>query len=403
MGTIRSVESLALAILRLIGEEARKERSARIIVQVPVDVGTYLMNEKRDWLNTIGERSSVNVVLIPNQNLQTPNYSIRRVRDDETLLAENSAISYQMVEQEELLPDAALTRDKKPTTEAPAVPTILPTAPAPVTSVAPPSVWPGETVPQRPGIFVRLWRWLFGAGTVAPAAPKPAPSRQHREHRDDRRDRYRDNRRGARDRDVRRDHHRGAQGQHRGDGHRRPESHQPKRESRPSGASAPVPAESRASNERATPEPRNDTTRVDRATRNDRAERSERGGRGRRGRRRRGGRDRGDAREGSANSGNGPETAPAQDRIEPAAASASDDRPASSTDSGRTAELPFSPANQRTEPARSNESQAPRRDDVERPASHAATGTETARPEDKYVVWSSSPSDSTTRGPGRDD
>src|SRR6185295_15037776 len=87
MGTIRSVESLTLAILRLIGEEARKERSARIIVQVPVDVGTYLMNEKRDWLNTIAERSAVNVVVIPNPNLQTPNYSIRRVRDDETQLA----------------------------------------------------------------------------------------------------------------------------------------------------------------------------------------------------------------------------------------------------------------------------------------------------------------------------
>ena len=81
-------------------------------MQVPVDVGTYLMNEKRDWLNTISERSSVNVMVIPNPNLQTSNYSIRRVRDDETQLVENAGISYQMVEQEELLPDAALTREK---------------------------------------------------------------------------------------------------------------------------------------------------------------------------------------------------------------------------------------------------------------------------------------------------
>ncbi len=53
MGVIRSVESLALAILRLIGEEARKDRTAKVIAQLPVDVATYLMNEKREWLHSI--------------------------------------------------------------------------------------------------------------------------------------------------------------------------------------------------------------------------------------------------------------------------------------------------------------------------------------------------------------
>ncbi len=52
MGTIRGVESMSLALLRLIGEEARKERTGRVIAQVPVDVATYLMNEKRDWLQS---------------------------------------------------------------------------------------------------------------------------------------------------------------------------------------------------------------------------------------------------------------------------------------------------------------------------------------------------------------
>ena len=51
MGVIRSVESLALAVLRLIGEEGRKDRTSKVIAQLPVDVATYLMNEKRDWLN----------------------------------------------------------------------------------------------------------------------------------------------------------------------------------------------------------------------------------------------------------------------------------------------------------------------------------------------------------------
>ena len=58
IGSIRSVESLALSILRLIGEDARKERTSRIIVQVPVDVATYLMNEKRDWLRDTEDKTT---------------------------------------------------------------------------------------------------------------------------------------------------------------------------------------------------------------------------------------------------------------------------------------------------------------------------------------------------------
>ena len=413
MGTIRSVESLTLAILRLIGEEARKERSARIIVQVPVDVGTYLMNEKRDWLNTISERSSVNVMVIPNPNLQTPNYSIRRVRDDETQLVENAGISYQMVEQEELLPDAALTREKKPASEAPAVPTVLPTAPAPVSVVTAPNAWTAEPTPQRPGIFVRLWRWLFGTGPAAPAAPQPTTaSRQHREHRDERRDqRPRDSRRGGRDRDTRREPHRSAQGSHRGDGgHRRSDSHQ-RRDGKHVAAPAPSVPESPALSERPAAEPRNEAPRADRAAqkdrpeRGDRAERSERGGRGRRGRRRRGGRDRAENRDSTGVAANGPESTQGPARTEPAPASSNgDERPAPRSDSGQTAELPFSSANQRGEP-RPAANSAAQRDDAERATPQAAVGAETPRPnqEGKFVVWTSSPSDSSPHGPGRDD
>jgi ribonuclease E len=408
MGTIRSVESLTLAILRLIGEEARKERSARILVQVPVDVGTYLMNEKREWLNTISERSNVNVVVIPNQNLQTPTYSIKRVRDDETQLAENSAISYQMIEQEELLPDSVLNRDKKPTTEAPAVPTVLPTAPAPVSTAPPPTpnLWTGEPVPQRPGIFVRLWRWLFGSGT--PAAPeRPAPSRQHREHREERRDhRPREGRRGGRDRETRHEH-RGGQSHRRSEsGHRRPDSH-PRRDAKPTPAPVAAAAgEAQPPHERHATEQRPEAPRADKAPRGDRperGERGERGGRGRRGRRRRGGRDRGEVREGSSgNSGN----ESAQPRAEPQTNyPPADDRPARS-DTGQTADLPFAAANDRGEPARSGgEDTRPPREPGERPAPQAAAGAESAHAgaAQKFVVWSSSPSDTSPHGPGRDD
>src|SRR5690606_40185538 len=112
-GNVRSVESLALAILRLIGEEARKERTAKVIEQLPVDVSNYLMNEKREWVHTIQERNNVQVVLIGNPNLETPNYSIKRVRDDEANLPENSATSYKMVQPKED-PSLAYEEIKRP-------------------------------------------------------------------------------------------------------------------------------------------------------------------------------------------------------------------------------------------------------------------------------------------------
>src|SRR6201999_475308 len=127
MGTIRGVESMSLALLRLIGEEARKERTGRVIAQVPVDVATYLMNEKRDWLNQIESRDRVSLVIVPNPHMLTPAYSLRRIRDDEKELPENNSVSYQIAETP-TVDDANIgERDKKPQGEVPLVPSILPT------------------------------------------------------------------------------------------------------------------------------------------------------------------------------------------------------------------------------------------------------------------------------------
>jgi ribonuclease E len=73
IGSIRSVESMTLAILRLIGEEARKDKTAQIIAQVPVEVATYLMNEKREWMRTLEDKSSVDLMIVPNPHIQTRN------------------------------------------------------------------------------------------------------------------------------------------------------------------------------------------------------------------------------------------------------------------------------------------------------------------------------------------
>src|SRR3974390_44216 len=134
IGSIRSVESMTLAVLRLIGEELRKERTARIVAQVPVAVATYLINEKREWLRTLEDKSEAELIIVPNENMQTPEYSIRRVRDDEMELPEQRQATYLMPTAPEVAEPG--TQDRKPPQEAPAVVPILPSTSAPVSAPA---------------------------------------------------------------------------------------------------------------------------------------------------------------------------------------------------------------------------------------------------------------------------
>ena len=169
-GNIRSVESLALAILRLVGEEARKERTAKVIAQLPMDVANYILNEKRDWVQTLQEANGVTVVLLGNPDLETPNYVLRRVRDDEVGLPENAGTSYKLIEPK---PDMSVAYEevkKQPKTEEAAVSNVLPSTPVPTPAAPPPpapeppqAAAPQAAAPQL-GIFTRLWRFLFGSG-----------------------------------------------------------------------------------------------------------------------------------------------------------------------------------------------------------------------------------------------
>ncbi|MDH5551973.1 MAG: Rne/Rng family ribonuclease, partial [Nitrosomonas sp.] len=107
-GHIRGTDSSALHILRIIQEEAMKDQTDALHVQVPVDVATYLLNEKRTEIHDIEARLKVNVILIPNVNFETPNYSIERIRHDDAKNSEAKA-SYQMIEKavdEVILPSA---------------------------------------------------------------------------------------------------------------------------------------------------------------------------------------------------------------------------------------------------------------------------------------------------------
>ena len=131
-GHIRGIESTALHILRIVQEDAMKENSAIIQVQLPVEVATFLLNEKRADIHTIEQRMGVQVVLVPNIHLETPNYNIVRVKHDD-VTDDSHRASYKMVEmptETSYIPSAEETvKAVKPVA---AVKGITPAAPAPI-------------------------------------------------------------------------------------------------------------------------------------------------------------------------------------------------------------------------------------------------------------------------------
>jgi ribonuclease E len=212
IGSIRSIESLALSILRLVGEETRKDRTARLIVQVPVDVATYLINEKREALRALEDKTHAQMVIVPNPHIQTPEFSIRRVRDDEAQLAENSQVSYQ-------IPAApvvaeAIERERKPAAEPPAVPALIPKTAAPVVAPPPPKPAPVVAPPPPTESFWGRLKRVFGADPVtAPVTDTngSAPAAAREPAHEPRRAGYERDRgsRGGRGRDRRPDHRHG--------------------------------------------------------------------------------------------------------------------------------------------------------------------------------------------------
>jgi len=131
-GHIRGIESTALHILRITQEDAMKENSAIIQVQLPVEVATFLLNEKRADIHKIEQRMGVEVVLIPNIHLETPNYNIVRIKHDDVNQDTNRA-SYKMVEMpSEPTYVSHAAEEAKAVRPVAAVKGITPAAPAPI-------------------------------------------------------------------------------------------------------------------------------------------------------------------------------------------------------------------------------------------------------------------------------
>jgi ribonuclease E len=179
-GVIRGIESSALHILRIIQEEAMKENTGAIYAQLPVEVATFLLNEKRAEVHAIEARLNGNIVLIPNIHLDTPHYSIQRVRSDSLHTHEEMTPSYSMVE-----PPAEKDEQASKTHEP------LQRQEAAVKSITPGTAPAARPAKSSPGLLTRVAAWFTSIMSV-PQAPKstarhhPPRDRRPRQERFDR-------------------------------------------------------------------------------------------------------------------------------------------------------------------------------------------------------------------------
>jgi len=172
-GVIRDAESSALHVLRLLQEEAMKENTAAVHAQVPVDVATYLLNEKRADITKMEARLKVNLMLIPNKHLETPHHHIERLRHDDPRLEELKT-SFELVEAPATnAPWQPRESEIKARPEA-LVKGITPSQPAPVSTPAAPAAAPAAPAAAGGlgGLFKRLVGWLTGnTESAKPATP----------------------------------------------------------------------------------------------------------------------------------------------------------------------------------------------------------------------------------------
>ncbi len=158
-GTIRSVESLALSILRLVEEEVMKDYTGQIVVQAPNDVVNFLHNEKRAALADIEKRHSVPIMMLANEHMVTPHFEIHRVKKSEV----SADPSYSRIDQ----PEAQLVANERSQANVTAVP-----APA-VKRIVPDQPIPKRQEEKAPGLFSRLANALF-SGSKEEKESQPA-------------------------------------------------------------------------------------------------------------------------------------------------------------------------------------------------------------------------------------
>ncbi|MHA7600317.1 Rne/Rng family ribonuclease [Alicycliphilus sp. T452] len=221
-GHVRDTEGFSLQMLRMIQEESMKDNTAAVHCQVPVEVASFLLNEKRTEIAKIELKQRVNVVLIPNKSLETPHYKLERLKHDDPRL-ESLEASYKLADVEEEQ-TRVTRRSQEPTNkQTPVIKGVLPDAPAPVAEPRPEAApaaargpargqgqgQPRAAAPAQPprpapapeqGFFAWL-KSLFGfapaPAPVATPAPQPAEPAARGEARRDGRGGERGSRRGG--------------------------------------------------------------------------------------------------------------------------------------------------------------------------------------------------------------
>ena len=176
VGVIRGVESLGLSILRLLEEEALKENTKRIMVQLPVDVATFLLNEKRHHLTHLEDRHHLHILIVPNEHLETPQYLIERTRLNEEV---SEQMSYQAKEvPSPMLEEIEAEKTAQPK-EEPAIKSIQPEMPAPLIEQA--LAAQQATSQSKPSLIKRIWQFFAGKEVEEIKAPT-SPKRERTNH-----------------------------------------------------------------------------------------------------------------------------------------------------------------------------------------------------------------------------
>jgi ribonuclease E len=287
-GHIRDTESSALQILRIIQEESMKDNTAAVHAQVPVEVASFLLNEKRTEIAKIELKQRISVLLVPNKAMETPHYKLERLKHDDPRL-DNIEASYKMAEVVED-PTTVTRRSQEPTNrQTPVIKGVLPDAPAPqalpkpepvarpragqgarpaAAPVAATSAQPAAA-PAESGFFGWL-KGLFGVKAVEPA-PAPAaidPKKEEKRETRTERDEGRNGRGNRGPRNGERGEGRNGRGGRNGDRTERGEGRPPRDADKPRDAEGRAPRSER---------PEGEVRREGRPERGERTERAPRG------------------------------------------------------------------------------------------------------------------------------
>jgi ribonuclease E len=196
-GHIRDTESSALQILRIIQEESLKDGTAAVLVQVPVEVASFLLNEKRTEITKIELKQRINVLLVPNKSLDTPNYKLERLKHDDPRL-DSLDVSYKMAEEPDDVASFTRRSQERTNKQEPVIKGVLPDGPAPVAAPKPQPVPVSAPVvahapvakapaPAEKGFLGWIKALFVGAETAPAASPTPikAPVADTKEARPD--------------------------------------------------------------------------------------------------------------------------------------------------------------------------------------------------------------------------